>query len=116
MFVTKPNVLRVVRVVLVLGLPIVASHPAFAATDANVVQVENFIRSVIQVVAGLAGLVATAFFVVGGFGYITSSGNPEHLDRSKRTLLFAAIGLAITIGAFVFSNIVTDLATSAFGS
>jgi len=114
--VKKSNALRLAIFVSVLGLQVVLPHAALAATDANVVQVENFIRSVIQVVAGLAGLVATVFIVIGGFGYITSSGNPEHLDRAKRTLLWAAIGLAVTIGAFVLSNIVTDLATSAFGS
>jgi len=91
------------------------AHPALAS-DGSVGQVESFIRSIIKVIAGLAGLVATGFFVVGGFGYITSSGNPEHLDRSKQTLLYASMGLAITIGAFVLSNIVTSLATSAFGS
>lgn len=102
---------------LLLAVFVVAGmvHPALAS-DGNVGQVENFIRSVIKVIAGLAGLVATVFFVIGGFGYITSSGNPEHLDRSKKTLLWAAIGLAITTGAFVLSNIVADLATSAFGS
>lgn len=94
---------------------ILYAQPVFAATG-DVSQVENFIRNIIKVIAGLAGLVATAFFVFGGFGYITSSGNPEHLDRSKRTLLFSAVGLAITIGAFVLSNIVTELATNAFGS
>lgn len=91
------------------------AQPVFAATP-GVSNVENFIRSVITVLAGLAGLVATGFFVVGGFSYITSSGNPEHLDRAKRTILYSAIGLAITVGAFVLSNIVTTLATNAFGS
>ena len=105
--------MRLIAVVAVMAV-LVTSHPAFAA-DGGVGQVENFIRSVIKVIAGLAGLVATVFFVIGGFGYITSSGNPEHLDRSKKTLLWAAIGLAITIGAFVLSNIVASLATSAFG-
>ena len=65
--------------------------------------------------AGMAGLIASGFFVYGGFAYITSTGNPEHLDRAKRTLLFSATGLAITLGAFVISGIVTDLATAAFG-
>ncbi len=88
--------------------------PAFAATG-DITQVENFIQNVIQVIAGLSGLVAAGFFVVGGFGYITSSGNPEHLDRSKRTIIYSALGLAITLGAFVLSNIVTQLATNAFG-
>lgn len=99
----------------VTGAQFIYAQPAFAAT-AGVSNVENFIRSVITVLAGLAGLVATGFFVVGGFSYITSSGNPEHLDRAKRTILYSAIGLAITVGAFVLSNIVTTLATNAFGS
>ena len=111
----RSSVARFMAMFLAFGLPLILVHPAFAA-DANVTQVETFIRSIIKVIAGLAGLVATGFVVVGAFGYITSSGNPEHLDRSKRTLLFASLGLAITIGAFVFSNIVTSLATSAFGS
>ena len=64
----------------------------------------------------LAGAVAVGFFVWGGFGYITSSGNPEKLDQSKKTVLYSGIGLAIVLGAFVLSNIVTQLATAAFGA
>lgn len=110
----KYKTVRLVALFVALGAPLVLAHPALAATG-DVTQVENFIRSVIKVVAGLAGLVAAGFFVVGGFGYITSSGNPERLDRSKQTLIWSAVGLAIVIGAFIISNIVTDLATSAFG-
>jgi hypothetical protein len=106
---------RLVSSVVALGLPLLLVTPAFA--DAGQVgQINNFIRSVIQALAGIAGLVATGFFVVGGFSYITSSGNPEHLDKAKRTLMYSATGLAITIAAFVISNIVTTLATNAFGS
>ena len=103
-----------VAMLAVLGLPFIISQPVFAASS-DISQVESFIRNIIKVIAGLAGLVATGFFVVGGFTYITSSGNPEHLDRAKRTLLWAAIGLGITIAAFVISNIITDIATGAFG-
>lgn len=108
--------LGAVSLFVAVGIPFVLSHPALAATGGDISNVENFIRNVIKVLAGLAGLVATGFFVVGGFSYITSSGNPEHLDRAKRTLTYSALGLAITIGAFVLSNIVTTLATNAFGS
>ena len=106
--------IKLIVLIVALGMPILLAEPAFAAT-AGVSNVENFIRSIITVFAGLAGLVATGFLVAGGFTYITSSGNPEHLDRGKRTITYALIGLAITIGAFVLSNIVTSLATSAFG-
>ncbi|MBP7837302.1 TrbC/VirB2 family protein [Candidatus Saccharibacteria bacterium] len=106
--------IKITLLIVALGLPLVLPGTALAAT-AGVSNVENFIRSIITVFAGLAGLVATGFLVAGGFTYITSSGNPEHLDRAKRTITYALIGLAITIGAFVISNIVTTLASSAFG-
>ena len=72
--------IQVKLILIIMGLPWVLSASAFAAT-ADVSQIESFMQSVIQALAGLAGLVATAFFVVGGYRYITSSGNPEHLER-----------------------------------
>lgn len=109
--------LRSLSVVLSLSLLLVllATSPALAAESADLSKVQNFIRNIIQVLVTLAGLLAAGFLVIGGIGYITSSGNPEHLERSKRTIIYAGLGLAIAIGAFVISNIVTDLAKNAFG-
>lgn len=95
-------------------LSVLMSSPALAAESADLSKVQNFIQNVIQVLVTLAGLLAAGFLVMGGIGYITSSGNPDHLDRSKRTIIYASLGLAISIGAFVISNVVTDLATNAF--
>jgi hypothetical protein len=105
--------LKLLSLYIATGLPFILTQPAFAVGDVS--SVETFIRSLIQVLAGLAGLVATGFIVVGGFGYITSSGNPERMDRAKSTIMWSGIGLAITVAAFVISNIVTTLATNAFG-
>lgn len=110
---TKFN--SVIVPILSIGLILALPEAALAQGADGVGQVESFIRNIIQVIAGLAGLIATGFFVIGGFGYITSSGNPENLEKAKRTLMFSATGLAITIGAFVLSNIVTQIATNAFG-
>ncbi len=114
----KLTILKFIALAIAFGLPFALSPTAFAQSTngGDISQVENFIRNVIQVLAGLAGLIATGFFVIGGFGYITSSGNPENLDKSKKTLLYSAIGLAITIGAFVLSNIISGIASRAFGS
>lgn len=89
--------------------------PVFAAS-ADITKIETFIKSVIQVLVVLAGLISAGFFVWGGVGYITSSGNPEMLDRSKKTIFYSAIGLAVVLGAFVLTNIIADLATGAFGA
>jgi hypothetical protein len=96
--------------------PLVIYQNVFAATTtAGVPQVESFLKGIITAVAGLAGVVASGFFVAGGFRYITSSGKPQNLESAKRTILYSATGLAITIAAFVLTNIVSSLATSAFG-
>lgn len=94
---------------------LILATPAFAQS-ADVDKVQNFIKNIIQLLVTFSGFVAAGFIVWGGFGYITSSGNPESLERSKRTILYSAVGLAITLGAYVISNIVSQLATSAFGA
>ena len=94
---------------------LVVATPAYAAS-ADVTKIETFIKSIIQVLVTLAGLISAGFFVWGGVGYMTSSGNPELLDRSKKTIMYSGIGLAVVLGAFVLTNIVSDLATGAFGA
>lgn len=92
-----------------------AAFPVYAQS-ADVDKIQTFIVNVINVLVALSGFVAAGFFVWGGVGYITSSGNPEALDKSKKTVLYSAIGLVIVLGAFVISNVVSQLASSAFGS
>lgn len=102
-----------------LILPLIITHPAFAdatSSVAGVSNVENFIKSVTTVIVAVCGAVAIVMFAVGGFSYVVSSGNPDHLQRAKHTLLYAAIGLAIAIGSAILGGIVSALATNAFGS
>ncbi len=94
---------------------LVVATPVFAQT-AEVGQIQSFIQSVIQVMVTLSGFIAAGFIVWGGVGYITSSGNPESLEKSKKTILYSAIGLTLVLGAFVLSNMVSQLATTAFGA
>lgn len=86
------------------------------AQSADVTKIQTFIENIIQVLVTLSGLVAVVFIVWGGIGYITSSGNPEALEKSKKTILYSVIGLTLVLGAFVLSNIVSQLAGTAFGS
>lgn len=91
------------------------AFPVYGAST-DVAKIETFIKSVIQILVTIAGLISAGFFVWGGIGYITSSGNPEALDRSKKTILYSAIGLAVVLGAFILSNVVSQLASSSFGT
>lgn len=100
---------------LALTLSLLLATPALADSSADLVKIQNFIQNIIQILVTVAGFLAAGFFVMGGIGYITSSGNPEHLEKSKRTIIYSALGLAIAIGAFVLSDIISQVATTAFG-
>lgn len=109
------NITILVFQLLILALPFILPSQAFAASG-EISKIQTFIQSIIQVLVTLSGLTAAAFFVFGGFKYITSSGDPESLDKSKKTILYSAVGLTIVLAAFVLSTAVTELATAAFGS
>jgi len=96
-------------------LMLASAMPALAADPSgDVTKVTNFVQNVIQVLVTFSGLLAAGFFVMGGIGYITSSGNPEHLDKAKRTVVYSGLGLAVSIGAFVISGAVSGIAGTAF--
>lgn len=113
---TSSTQLKVLSAVLTAGAPLVFTGLAFAANANGVGQINDFVKNIIQILTGIASLIAVAFIVIGGLHYITSSGNPEHLDRAKRTIMYASLGLVITIAAFAITNTVGDSATKAFGN
>ena len=79
-------------------------------------QTESFIKSIVKTLVSLAGAVAVVFIVIGGYHYISSSGNPEKLDKAKRTLLYSGLGLVIVLAAYSIVNFVAGIAKSSFGS
>lgn len=69
--------------------------------------IEPFIKSL----SLIALLVCTLFLVIGGFRYITSSGNPEALLKAKKIIKNSVIGLVIVLGA----TTITSLLSSSYG-
>lgn len=77
---------------------------------ANGATPDQMVVNLIQWVAGIAGVVAAIYVVLGAVGYMTSAGDPNKLSKAKSTLIYAFIGLAIValtevITAFVSSTI-----------
>jgi len=60
-----------------------------------------WIRDFILMFLEVAGLIAVAFIIYGGFRYITSAGNEEAAESGKNTLTNAIIGLVIIILSYV---------------
>ncbi len=61
----------------------------------------------IEIMLLIAGIVAVAYIIVGGFRYVLSGGNPDQTKVAKDAVLNAVIGLVIAI---IASTIVRFLA------
>lgn len=64
------------------------------------VTVVNILNGII----GILGVIAVIFIVVGGVNYMTSAGDAGKIEKAKKTILYAAIGLAICALAFAIVN------------
>ena len=58
------------------------------------------IARLIQIVLGFLGILALSLIVYGGFMWMTSAGNQEKIDRAKKVLKNAIIGLIIILSSF----------------
>lgn len=67
----------------------------------------DYVRPMIQVIAGIASIACVFFLVNGGYQYITSTGNPEALESAKQIIKNALIGLIIIFGAATLTTILS---------
>ena len=86
-----------------------AGQPA-CETTADPKSLNETIRSLINILSVIIGIVAVIMIMVAGFRYITSGGASEKVAAAKNTLLYAVIGLIIValaqiIVRFVLSNV-----------
>lgn len=75
------------------------------AKDTNL---KDLLVRVINVLLGIAGLVAVIFLIVGGFRYITAGGNEEAAESGKKAIVNAIIGIVIIILSFVIVRVVAN--------
>lgn len=63
--------------------------------------------SITQAVFAIAFLLSVIFVALGGFKYTTSNGDPQGIQKAKNTILYAVIGMAVSMSAYVIVAFVT---------
>lgn len=58
------------------------------------------VLNILNLVLGLLTLVAVVMIIIGGFTWLTASGNEEKVDRAKKIISAAVIGLIIVLLAW----------------
>lgn len=53
--------------------------------------------AIVEMLTRLGGVLAVGFFIFGAFRMITSEGSPDKVAEARKTMIYAAIGLVVTI-------------------
>lgn len=53
---------------------------------------------------GFLGLVAVIMVIYGGVLYVTAAGNQENIDKGKKIIMYAVVGIVIILLAFALVN------------
>ena len=65
------------------------------------------INTVLELVFGLFGGIALIIIIIAGIKFITSQGDPQGTAKARNTIIYAAIGLAVSVAAFSIVTFVT---------
>lgn len=93
-----------------LALPVMA-HAQEDATSYSVESIgsklglgeadlKETVLNILNLVLGLLSLVAVIMIIIGGFTWLTAGGNEEKVDRAKKIISAAVIGLIIVLLAW----------------
>lgn len=61
---------------------------------------QDQLDNIINFIFALAGALAFLFIVIGGLRFILSRGNPEGVAKAKNTIIYALVGLLITVTSY----------------
>jgi len=93
---------------------IVEDYPKLPACEGNAECVPGdpnfglpqFINYIFIFSLGIVGLVGLIAMIIGGFGYMTSTGNPQKAAQAKDKIISALLGLLLLLGSYVLLSII----------
>ncbi|MBN1585291.1 IPT/TIG domain-containing protein [Candidatus Uhrbacteria bacterium] len=107
---------KTLAAILALGLGAVLAVPALAQVDVGLesaaaiglttTDIRTIVSQVINVFLGLLGIVAVALIVYGGYVYMMAKGDQNEVQRAKKILVNALIGLIIILASYAIASFV----------
>lgn len=66
----------------------------------------TIVLNVIEMALFVVGFMAVGFIIFGGFQFLTGGSNPGQIEKARKTILNAVIGLAISMAAIGITNLI----------
>lgn len=105
--------------VAMLAMPAVAMAVSFEnpaqTLGLGTTDLKGTVINVINWVLGLLGIIAVIMILVGGFQWMTAAGNEEKVEKAKKIISAAIVGLIIILLAWAIVNFVIGTAENVSG-
>lgn len=69
-------------------------------------QVNSLVQNIINILLMATGIIAVIMIIIGGIRYTLSNGDSSQISSAKNTVLYAVIGLVVSILAYAIVNFV----------
>jgi hypothetical protein len=70
-------------------------------------EVQSYVAPILKRVFFIIGLLAVGMVIFGGIRYVLSSGDPSKTATAKNTILYAIVGLIVSLAAYAITSFVT---------
>lgn len=92
------------------GLDYASGSGLSAANDPRVIA-----ANIIRIVLGFLGIIAVGLIIYAGWLYMTAAGEPEKIEKAKKILIGAVIGLLICLASFAIASFILNKLIGATG-
>ena len=93
-----------------LALPFLAAAVSFEDISGTVglgtADLKSTVINITNGVLGLLGIIAVIMVLIGGFQWMTAAGNQEKVEKAKKVISAAIVGLIIILLAWAIVNFV----------
>ncbi|MBI4142768.1 hypothetical protein HY480_02755 [Candidatus Uhrbacteria bacterium] len=82
-------------------------------------QLSDFVGLAVEVsrfIFGISGSLALAMFIYGGYYWLTAAGIADRVDKGKKAMVAAVVGIIIIFGAWILVNTLLAVLTNNFTS
>lgn len=83
-----------------------AAYAQICGSDKTEADAKQTVKNILTTVFTWTGIISVIVIIIGGVFYITSQGEPDKIKRAKNAILYAIIGLIISLLSFAIVNFV----------